>query len=97
MIKKEFTAFGSTVLMLQLLTSPALILFGWNHFLSPLGLPMIGYLQALAIDRLISYIVTTDVNVYSPENLKLDDDTIVNAYLNTLFCFFILWILSLFI
>ena len=40
----------------------ATIMFMWNWFVVPLGLPMIGLVQALGLDTLITFIVTTRVN-----------------------------------
>lgn len=37
-------------------------MFMWNWFVVPLGLPMIGLVQALGLDTLITFIVTTRVN-----------------------------------
>lgn len=39
----------------------ATIMFMWNWFVVPLGLPMIGLVQALGLDTLITFIVTTRV------------------------------------
>ena len=38
------------------------IMFMWNWFVVLLGLPMIGLVQALGLDTLITFIVTTRVN-----------------------------------
>ena len=40
----------------------ATIMFMWNWFVVPLGLPVIGLVQALGLDTLITFIVTTRVN-----------------------------------
>lgn len=40
----------------------ATIMFMWNWFVVPLGLPMIGLVQALGLDTLITFTVTTRVN-----------------------------------
>lgn len=40
----------------------ATIMFMWNWFVVPLGLPMIGLVQALGLDSLITFIVTTRVD-----------------------------------
>lgn len=44
----------------------ATIMFMWNWFVVPLGLPMIGLVQALGLDSLITFIVTTRVNTTPP-------------------------------
>lgn len=44
----------------------ATIMFMWNWFVVPLGLPMIGLVQALGLDTLITFIVTTRVNTTPP-------------------------------
>ena len=46
----------------------ATIMFMWNWFVVPLGLPMIGLVQALGLDTLITFIVTTRVNTISSCN-----------------------------
>lgn len=45
----------------------ATIMFMWNWFVVPLGLPMIGLVQALGLDTLITFIVTTRVNTTPPD------------------------------
>lgn len=40
----------------------ATIMVMWNWFIVPLGLPVIGLVQALGIDMLVTFIVTTHIN-----------------------------------
>lgn len=47
----------------------ATIMFMWNWFVVPLGLPMIGLVQALGLDTLITFIVTTRVNTTPPRSI----------------------------
>lgn len=45
-----------------ILSDPPYLMFMWNWFVVPLGLPVIGLVQALGLDTLITFIVTTRVN-----------------------------------
>ena len=43
------------------------IMFMWNWYVFPLGLPLIGLVQALGIDMLVTFIVTTKINTRPTE------------------------------
>lgn len=70
----------------------AIIMFMWNWFVVPLGLPMIGLVQALGLDTLITFIVTTRVNT-NPDPFW---DRWITAITYALLTLFVGWLLHFF-
>lgn len=68
------------------------IMFMWNWFVVSLGLPMIGLVQALGLDSLITFIVIPRVNT-SPDPFW---DRWILAITRTLLTLFIGWLLHFF-
>lgn len=71
----------------------ATIMFMWNWFVVPLGLPMIGLVQALGLDTLITFIVTTRVNTTPPDPFW---DRWITAITYAFLTLFAGWLLHLF-
>ena len=68
-------------------------MFMWNWFVVPLGLPMIGLVQALGLDTLITFIVTTRVNTTPPDPFW---DRWITAITYALLTLFAGWLLHFF-
>lgn len=68
-------------------------MFMWNWFVVPLGLPMIGLVQALGLDTLITFIATTRVNTTPPDPFW---DRWITAITYALLTLFAGWLLHFF-
>ena len=98
-IKTNFDNIGSlgySCLIAQFFLAPLAVMIGWNEFIHPLGLPEINYLWAMGIDKLVTFLVTIDVNTFDADK-KLSDDILFNATLHTVLTIFMLIILGYFV
>ncbi len=80
------------VLVLAVLCG-ATIMVMWNWYIVSLGLPAIGLVQALGLDILVTFIVTTRVNV-KPDPFWVHW---VTAMLYALIVLFVGWVLHFFL
>lgn len=92
----KVTPIGYSCLIVQLFIAPIAVMVGWNEFIHPLGLPEINYLWAMGIDKLVTFLVSTDVSLFDPSK-KFNDSILFNATIHTVLTIFMMLILGLFV